>query len=327
MPTASLPMDFIYSSALGNAEFLKAQRLLRSILVPALSETSILTSNAFLQSPLQTLNCRMIQGSLSSQISLYSQRGAVFPRVFQSAAIGCPVLDSMTISLPNNSASHKNIMIQAKIFQDYLKTERVILFAFLRTLMSGLQAAPLQPRFSMWSNCMWALDSWLWASCSKKPWYIKIKRLRKQMMERPSCFPAVCSSAAWQPVLRAGWEAPRSRHRWMRTPGWESLRVQWAGTTGLVPLRTCSHIWYETGLFVWVGGEIYAFPFSKGSHRLDPAGLCTQIRWDPSTWCTERTALILVLAYCNHRFSASVSTPLPCSSPRQVSVQSCHPLL
>lgn len=145
MPTASLPKDFIYSSALGNAEFLRAQRLLRSVLVPALSETSIPTSNAFLQSPLQTLNCRMIQGSLSSQISVYSQKGAASPRVFQSTATGCPVLDSMTVSLPNNSASHRKIMIQAEKWQEFLKTEKVILFAFLRTLMSGIQAAPLQP--------------------------------------------------------------------------------------------------------------------------------------------------------------------------------------
>lgn len=106
MPTASSPTDCI--SALVNGEFLKAERLLSSILVPALSETNIPTSHAFLQSPLQTFNCRMIQGTLSSQISLYSQRRAVSPRVFQSTAIGCPVLDSMTVSFPNNSASQEN---------------------------------------------------------------------------------------------------------------------------------------------------------------------------------------------------------------------------
>lgn len=145
MPTASLPTDFIYSSAMVNGEFLKAERLLRFILVPALSETNIPTSHAFLQSPLQTFNCRMIQGTLSSQISLYSQRGAVSPRVFQSTAIGCPVLDSMTVSFPNNSASHKKIMNQAEKSQDFLKTERVILFAFLSALVSGFQAASPQP--------------------------------------------------------------------------------------------------------------------------------------------------------------------------------------
>lgn len=145
MPTASLPIDFIYSSALVNGELLKTKRLLRSVLIPALWETNIPTSHAFLQSPLQTFNCRMIQGNLSSQIFLYSQREAVSPRVFQSMAIGCPVLDSMTVSFPNNSASRKKIMNQAEKSQDFLKTERVILVAFLSALMSGFQAAPLQP--------------------------------------------------------------------------------------------------------------------------------------------------------------------------------------
>lgn len=103
----------IYSSALIIGKFIKAERLLRSVLIPALSETNIPTTHSFLQSPLQTFNCRMIQANLSSQISLYSQGRAVSPRVFQSTAIGCPVLDSMTVFFPNNSASHKKIMIQA----------------------------------------------------------------------------------------------------------------------------------------------------------------------------------------------------------------------
>lgn len=167
MPTASSPRDFIYSSALIIGKFIKAERFLRSVLIPALSETNIPTTHSFLQSPLQTFNCRMIQANLSSQISLYSQGRAVSPRVFQSTAIGCPVLDSMTVFFPNNSASHKKVMIQAAKIAWLLKNRKGN-FVCYSQVFRLLLFSHNSNTFAVWSSFMWALGFWFWASCSKK---------------------------------------------------------------------------------------------------------------------------------------------------------------
>lgn len=171
---------------------------------------------------------------------------------------------------------------------------------------------------------MWAPGSWLWGSCSKKLRYITIKRFRKHLLERPSCFPADCL-ADWHPLVRAGWEALRPRHQWVRTSGWESLWVKWAGTWAWSPWGCVLKFDMKQDFLHGLEENFILFHFEKVPTNWILLG--AQIRWDPRARCTQRTGMTLVLAYCNHRFSTSVCTPWPCSSPRQISLQLCQPLI
>lgn len=105
----------------------------------------------------------------------------------------------------------------------------------------------------MCSNCMWALRSWLWASCSKKPWYIKIKMFRKQLMESPSCFPADCSSGSLAACSQGWLGSPEARaamdeNLWLGIPQSATSRDHGLGTLGDVfPNLT----WNRTSCMDW----------------------------------------------------------------------------
>lgn len=173
----------------------------------------------------------------------------------------------------------------------------------------------------MWSKCMWALCSWLWASCSKKLWYITIKRFRKELMERSSCFLEDSSSGSLAACSQGGLGSPEATvsmdgNLWLGIPQSATSRDHELGP----PEDTFPNLtWNRTFRMDWRSSSFKMISWA-GSCR----ALCTdKVRRKG----TQGTGPTLVLAYCNHRFSARVSTPLPCSFPRQVSVQLCQPLL
>lgn len=144
-------------------------------------------------------------------------------------------------------------------------------------------------------------------------------------MERSSCFPADCSCGSLAACSRVWLGIPEAMAS-MAESLW--LAVRQSATSrdhGLGPSGPKFDM--KQDFLCGLERNFIIFHFQKGATGLDLAGLWTQIRRDPSTRCTQRTGSTLVLAYCNYRFSASVSAPLPCSSPRQLSVQLCQGLL